>query len=158
VSAHDLDKWMYRGGHPNWLARLLNGLWRQVGTAGLAPRRLLTLEVRGRRTGELRAFPVVAVDHRGERYVVAMLGEGTNWVANVRAADGDAALRHGHRQPVTLEEVPAAGRAPILQRYLQVAPGARAHISVDPRAPLSDFEAVAGRYPVFRVRAGATSL
>ena len=45
-----------------------------------------------------------------------------------------------------------SGRAPILRRYLEVAGGARAHFSVDRRAPLSEFEAIAPQYPVFRVR------
>jgi hypothetical protein len=115
--------------------------------------RLNTLEVRGRRTGKLRSFPVVVADYQGERYVVAMLGEGVNWVANVRASSGHAVLRHGRREPVRLEEVAPAIRAPILQRYLQLAPGARAHVPVDSRAPLAEFEAIAHQYPIFRVRA-----
>ena len=150
---HQIDKWMYRGGRPNRLATVLNGIWRLSGVAGLPPHRLNTLEVRGRRTGKLRSFPVVVADYADERYLVAMLGEGVNWVANVRASGGHAVLRHGRREPVRLEEVDPASRAPILQRYLQLAPGARAHVSVDRRAPLAEFQPIAQRYPVFRVRA-----
>ncbi|MGN9893956.1 hypothetical protein [Micromonospora sp. L31] len=36
-------------------------------------------------------------------------------------------------------------------RQLHLAPGARPHLPVDRRAPLAEFEAVADRYPVFRV-------
>ena len=61
-------------------------------------------------------------------------------------------LRHGRREPVRLEEVPPRDRAPILRQYLQVAPGARPHIPVDRRAPLADFDRIADRYPVFRIR------
>ena len=150
---HQLDKWMYRGGRPNRLATALNGVWRVIGVAGLPPHRLNTLEVRGRKTGKLRSFPVVVADYGAERYLVAMLGERANWVSNVRASGGRAVLRHGHREAVRLEEVEPAGRAPILKRYLELAPGARAHLPVDRQAPLADFEAVAQRYPVFRVRA-----
>ena len=142
---------MYKGGHPNRLARFLNGVWRLIGVAGLPPHRLNTLEVRGRRTGKPRSFPVVVTDYHGERYLVAMLGQGANWVANVRAGGGYAVLRHGHREPVRLEELDPASRAPILKRYLQLAPGARPHVPVDPQAPLAEFETVAPRYPVFRV-------
>jgi hypothetical protein len=110
------------------------------------------LDVRSRRSGRLTSFPVVVADYEDERYLVAMLGEGVNWVANVRAAGGQAVLRHGRREEVRLEEVDPAARAPILQRYLQVAPGARPHIPVDRRAPLAEFERIASRYPVFRVR------
>ncbi|MGN6635130.1 MAG: nitroreductase family deazaflavin-dependent oxidoreductase, partial [Oryzihumus sp.] len=53
--------------------------------------------------------------------------------------------------PVLLVEVPPGERAPILRRYLDLAPGARAHIPVDRHAPLADVEAVAARFPVFRV-------
>ncbi len=148
---------MYRGGRPNGVARVLNGIWRLVGVAGLPPHRLNTLEVRGRRTGKPRSFPVVVADYQGDRYLVAMLGEGANWVANVRASGGHAVLRHGHREPVQLQEVDPASRAPILKRYLQLAPGARAHLPVDRQAPLADFEAVAQRYPVFRVHGASPS-
>jgi hypothetical protein len=113
---------------------------------------MTAMEVRGRHSGRLRSFPMVVAEYEGSRYLVAMLGEGTNWVANVRAAGGQAVLRHGGREAVHLEEVAARERAPILKRYLQVAPGARPHIPVDRRAPLDDFERIADRYPVFHVR------
>jgi hypothetical protein len=60
-------------------------------------------------------------------------------------------LRHGRRESVSLVEVDPALRAPILRRYLALAPGARPHIPVDRGAPLRDFEAIAADYPVFRI-------
>jgi hypothetical protein len=111
--------------------------------------------VPGRRSGRLISFPVVVSDYQGERYLVSMLGEDANWVANVRAARGRVVLRHGRREPVQLEEVEPRARAPILRRYLQVAPGARPHIAVDRHAPLVELERAAPRYPVFRVVAAA---
>ncbi len=53
--------------------------------------------------------------------------------------------------PVELQEVDPADRAPILKRFLAVAPGARPHIPVDRHAPLADFARVAPDHPVFRV-------
>ncbi|MGB8207840.1 MAG: hypothetical protein WCF69_09520 [Mycobacterium sp.] len=38
------------------------------------------------------SFPVVVADYRGERYLVAMLGQKTNWARNLRA-DNHAVLR-----------------------------------------------------------------
>ncbi len=149
---HAIKRWMYEGGRPNRLAAFLNGIWGWVGSLGLGGSRVNTLQVRGRRTRRLTSIPVVIADYEGERYVVAMLGEGANWVANVRAAGGQSALRHGNRETVHLEEVDAGARAPILRRYLEVAPGARAHIPVDQRAPLAEFEQIASQYPVFHVR------
>jgi hypothetical protein len=150
----DITRWMYRSGRPNRVTAVLNRCWAIVSSAGLWPARLAALELRGRRTGRLTSFPVVA-DDQGERFLVAMLGEGSNWVSHARAAGGRAVLCHGDREAVHLEEVASRDRAPILQRYLQVAPGARAHIPVDRRAPLADFERIAARYPVFRIHADA---
>jgi hypothetical protein len=148
---HSLDRWLYRGGRPNRVARLINRAGVITYSAGLWPRRLAALEVRGRRTGRVISFPVVIADYEGERYLVAMLGEDANWVRNVRATGGRAVLRHGRREPVRLDEVEPAVRPPILRRYLAVAPGARPHIPVDRHAPLEEFEQVAPRIPVFRL-------
>jgi hypothetical protein len=110
-----------------------------------------TLEVPGRRTGRLTSTVLVVARHEGSEYLVSMLGERADWVRNVRAADGKAALRHGRRRPVLLEEVPVELRAPILRAYLRAAPGARPHIPVRLDAAEEEFEAVAGQFPVFRV-------
>ncbi len=142
---------MYRGGRPNPVAGIVGRATAALASAGLSPRRLVTLEVRGRRTGRLISFPVVLADYEGERYLVAMLGRGANWVRNVQAAGGAAVIRHGRREAVTLELVEADARAPILRRYLTLAPGARAHIPVDQRASLSEFQRIAAEYPVFRI-------
>jgi deazaflavin-dependent oxidoreductase (nitroreductase family) len=149
-------RWLYTGGRPGRLAAVANRWTAIAAAAGLPPKRQVTLEVRGRRTGRLLSFPVVVADYEGERYLVSMLGDKANWVRNVRAAGGRVVLRHGHRQAVLLEEVDPHVRAPILRRYLQLAPGARAHIPVDRRAPLAEFEPIAAKYPVFRVRADST--
>ncbi len=146
-----INSWLYKGGHPNRLAALVNRAAAAAWAAGLSPEYCVTLEVRGRRSGRRIALPVVVADHRGERYLVAMLGESAHWVANVRAASGHAVLRHRHREAVRLEEVEPGARAPILRRYLELAPGSRAHIPVDRHSPLADFEQIAARYPVFRV-------
>jgi hypothetical protein len=69
----------------------------------------------------------------------------------VEADGGRAELHHGRRERIQLVEVDAAGRAPILRRYLELAPGARPHFSVDRRAPREEFELIAAEYPVFRI-------
>lgn len=82
-----------------------------------------------------------------------MLGEGVGWVKNVRAAGGRAALRHGRREDVLLEEVPVGLRPPVIQAYLRRAPGGRPHLPVDKDAPLEEFQRIAPEIPVFRVTA-----
>ena len=146
-------RWMYNRRRPNRMAALLNRGTAAAAAAGMAPKRLATLEVRGRRTGRRLSLPVVVVDYEGGRYLVAMLGNEASWVRNVRAAGGEAVLRHRRRESVRLEEIDVAMRAPILQRYLELAPGARAHFPVDRRAPLHEFERIADEFPVFRVHA-----
>lgn len=147
----DYLRWLYRGGHPNWFARAQNRASAIAFAAGIVPRRAAKLQVRGRRTGRVISFPVVIADYEGERYLVSMLGNDVNWVRNLRAAEDRAVLRHGRREAVRLQEVNERDRAPILRRYLQVAPGARPHIPVDRKAPLADFERISADYPVFRI-------
>lgn len=144
-------QWIYRGQRPNWIARMLNRPWAILASWGIASNYLVNLEVTGRRSGRTVALPVVVAVVEGERYLVSMLGEQVQWVQNVRAAEGRAALRNGSRQEVHLEEIPAEQRAPILKAYLQRAPGARPHIPVDKDAPLAEFAQVAAAFPVFRV-------
>jgi deazaflavin-dependent oxidoreductase (nitroreductase family) len=151
-----MTRWMYRSGRPNRLASMMNRVAAFVGSSGVWRSRLVTLEVRGRRSGRVITFPLVPTEYQGHRYLVAMLGTHTAWVANVRAAGGAAVLRAGSRERVRLEEVDPGLRAPILQRYLQLAPGARPHIPVDRHASLDAFEKVAAQYPVFRVCSAAT--
>jgi hypothetical protein len=117
---------------------------------GIGPSRAATLEVRGHKSRRLISFPVVVVDYQGERYLVAMLGQRTNWVRNLRA-DGRAVLRHGRREDVSVVEDLSDKRAAILRRYLELAPGARPFFSIDRRAPISDFDSIVDDYPVFRI-------
>jgi F420H(2)-dependent quinone reductase len=138
-------RWMYGGKHPNRLALVLNRGTAAVAAAGIGPRRIVKLEVRGRRTGRRLSFPVVIADYEGQRYLVAMLGEQANWVRNVRAAAGKAVLRQRRREDVVLAEIDDSMRAPILRRYLELAPGARAHFPIDQHAPLEQFEQIAER-------------
>jgi hypothetical protein len=147
-----VKRWMYRSGSPNGLARALIRLDAAQYSGGRFPlKRAIVLEVPGRRSGRLISVPVVVADLEGERYLVAMLGQQAHWVANVRAAGGDAVLHRGVREPVHLAEIPMADRAPVLRRYLALAPGARPHFPIDRHAPLEEFERIAADYPVFRI-------
>jgi hypothetical protein len=146
-----LAKWLYRGGRPNRVAAILNRASAAVHALGAAPNHLITLEVRGRRSGRRISLPLVMVILEGERYLVSMLGVEADWVRNVKAANGNAVLRHGRHEDVHLEEVAADQRAPVLKAYLKRAPGARPHLPVDKDASLAAFARVSARFPVFRV-------
>lgn len=152
----DYVRWMYRNNRPNKWARWQNRLSAALFGAGAMPKRAAALEVRGRTSGRTISFPVAIADYDGERYLVSMLGANVNWVRNVRAADGNAVLRHGRSEAIRLVDVAPADRAPILRRYLEVAPGGRPHIPVDRRAPLERFEEIAPAIPVFRITSRAS--
>ncbi|HXY66543.1 MAG TPA: nitroreductase/quinone reductase family protein [Mycobacterium sp.] len=145
-----IQRWQYRGGRPRWSARITNRLGAWTFAAGVGPDQAATLEVRGHKSGRTITFPVVVADYRGGRYLVAMLGQKTNWVRNLRV-DSHAVLRHGGREDVSLVEDLSDNRAAILRRYLELAPGARPFFPIDRHAPLNDFERIVDQYPVFRV-------
>jgi hypothetical protein len=115
------------------------------------PDYVVALEVIGRKSGRVVSLPMVVTIINRQRYLVSMLGENVQWVHNVRAAGGRAAIQRHGREEVHLEEVPADQRAPILKAYLQRAPGARPHVPVSKDAPIAAFEKIAAAFPVFRV-------
>lgn len=120
---------------------------------GIAPNYLVTLVVTGRRSRREISSPLVMAVVEGERYLVSMLGTDVAWVRNLEAAGGHSLLRHGRTERVRLEEVAVEERARVLKAYLKRAPGARPHMPVDKDAPLGEFEAIAAKFPVFRVLA-----
>lgn len=144
-------RWLYRGGRPHKLAKLLNRGWAFVHARGIAPNYMVTLEVVGRKSGKIISFPLAMTVLDGNRYLVSMLGKDANWVQNVRAAGGKATLRHGITEEIWLEEVEVQARPVILKAFLQHAPGARPHVPIIKDAPLSAFEGIAADYPVFRL-------
>lgn len=144
-------RWMYRRGRPNIVAKIQNRGWAILHSLGIFPDRFVTLVVVGRKSGKNVSFPLAMTVMDGERYLVSMLGDGTNWVRNVRAASGKARLVHGISEQVFLEEVDISQRAPILKAYLQLAPGARPHIPINKDAPISEFEKIVSKYPIFRI-------
>jgi deazaflavin-dependent oxidoreductase (nitroreductase family) len=141
---------MYVGGRGNATARRYARFWNMAFRLGLLPERWVTLEVRGRRTGQVTRFPVGMADVGDHWYIVSMLGE-CNWVRNVRAAQGQATLRRRGARPVRLVEIPVDERGPVIKRYVEKAPGGRPHIPVDRHEPVGAFEKIASDYPVFKV-------
>lgn len=142
---------LYRDWRPTRLGRWVNRSASWLTAFGLSGKAMAVLEVRGRASGRRRSIPVVIAALEDERYLVSMLGSGSNWVKNVEAAHGDAVLRQGRRRRVHLVEVPSSERPAILSEYVRVATSGRNHLPVAVGAPLSEFETIADRYPVFRI-------
>jgi len=149
--------WFYQNRRPTRMGKAVNRLWTWTASLGLTPSswpgkpRIGTvgLEVMGLRSNEPRSSVVTGVEFDSERYLVSMLGQRTDWVRNVRAAQGHAVIRHGSRAEVLLEEVPVHQRAPLLRAYLKRT--TRQHLGIDPAAPLAEFERIAPAHPVFHI-------
>jgi deazaflavin-dependent oxidoreductase (nitroreductase family) len=142
----------YRDGRPTRAGRVANRLSEWYAAAGGPPSWQISLETRGRKSG--RAFRTVlgVARHDGIDYLVSMLGEKSAWVHNVRAAGGDAVIRHGGRRRVRLEEIAPSTRAPVLKAYCARARSGRRHFQpLTPQSSLDEFAEVADRYPVFRI-------
>ena len=144
-------RFFYRNWRPTRIGRWVNRLNCWWSGLGLPPRFQAALEVGGRISGSKRSNPVVIATVEGKRYLVSMLGPNSDWVKNVEAAHGEAVIRQGRRRPVHLVAVPPEQRAPILREYVRIASSGRKHFPVAVNAPLSEFQKIADRYPVYRI-------
>lgn len=141
----------YRNWRPTRTGRWVNRVEGWWAALGLPPRIMVALEVRGRTSGRTRRSVLVTAKLGRREFLVSMLGDGSDWVRNARAAGGRAVIRHWRPRQVRLVEIPAAERAPVLQAYCRVAPGGRMHFPLAPDAPLEEFAKIAADYPVFRI-------
>ncbi|CAN5405329.1 nitroreductase family deazaflavin-dependent oxidoreductase [soil metagenome] len=77
------------------------------------------LRIVGRRSGEVRTTPVNLLTHDGATYLVAARGV-TQWVRNLRAADGHGELRLGRNiDGFTSTELSDVDKVEILRAYLR---------------------------------------
>ena len=146
-----LMRLFYRNWRPTRLGRWVNRLWCWWSGLGLPPNFQAALEVRGRTSGRMRSLPVVIATVQDHRYLVSMLGPESDWVKNIEATHGEAVIRQGRRRRVHLAMVPQEQRAPILREYVRIASSGRRHFPLTVTAPLASFQAIAGRYPVYRI-------
>src|SRR6476619_366980 len=126
----------YRNWRPTRLGRIWSAAFAWVAGLGLSPQILFTLQVRNRNSGRLSSTALVGATHKGERYIVSMLGDGSEWVQNARAAGGMAFIKRGRAHPVKLTEIPPQERAPILKVWSQVATSGRRHLPVAYDGPI----------------------
>jgi deazaflavin-dependent oxidoreductase (nitroreductase family) len=140
---------------PGWATRkVLNPFLGVLLRMGISVWGARVLEHRGRRSGLPRHTPVNLLTVDGRQYIVAARGE-TEWVRNVRAADGDLTLVLGrHREPRMAVEVPVAERTEILRDYLRrwKFEVGMFFEGVGPDSSDAEFAAIAERHPVFVLR------
>lgn len=113
------------------------------------------LYVRGRKSGEWRATAVNPLTVGGERYLVAPRGN-TQWVRNLRAANGEGELHLGRKtERFTATELRDDDKPAVLRAYLRkwkIEVGVFFG-GVDAKAPEEKLRAIAPGYPVFRLTA-----
>lgn len=145
---------MYAGGVIG-RARALNRVGAVIFAFGVVRCWAVMLETVDPKSRTILTLPIAVTHFRSRDYLVSMLGQGSLWVRNIRAANGAATIHAGRRRLVHLSEVPVGERAPILTAYLAIAPGARLHLPVDRRAAAGEFENIAANYPVFEIQDAA---
>jgi deazaflavin-dependent oxidoreductase (nitroreductase family) len=111
------------------------------------------LYVRGRKSGEWRSTPVNPLTVDGVRYIVAPRGN-TQWVRNLRAANGEGELRIGRKtERFTATEIGDDAKPPILRAYLKKWKFEVGVFfdGVDAKAPEETLRRIAPGYPIFRI-------
>jgi EmrB/QacA subfamily drug resistance transporter len=99
---------------PPWMARHVGNRLAPLFRRGM----IWHLSVAGRRSSRVHEVPMVLLEAGGERYLVAARGH-TDWALNLAAARR-AQLRHGHTaEEITVAEVPARDRRPLIDAYVQ---------------------------------------
>ncbi len=140
---------------PPWWLKYVNKVMIGVqrlgfGFGGKGP---MILVVPGRKTGKPRPTPITPMTVDGKRYVLGGL-PGSDWAANARAA-GEAELRQGRRaERVRMVELPADEARPLLRLFpIEVPTGVSflKGVGLVTGPNPDEYEALAGRCPVFRV-------
>ncbi len=140
---------MYK--RPGAFTKFSNRLVTKLAAFGLTPAKTVAIEVRGRKSGQRRVAAVNSVEVAGQRYLVSTRGE-AEWVRNVRAANGEAAIKRRGTRPVRLAELPVEQRAPIIQAYLKEnAMTTKSYFGIEPNSPIEEFQRIAPQHPVFRI-------
>lgn len=151
--------------HVGAFVRFNNAVMRAMLRAGVPVGSFAILTVRGRKSGRPIQIPLVVFPNDGNRYLIAPYGV-VNWVRNLRAAGGEAALTRGRRtEKIAAVELSPEQAAPILRESLRAgAPGipkpivgayrrffVLPYLDVDLNSPPQEFERAALRHPVFLV-------
>jgi hypothetical protein len=139
---------------PDWFtAHVFNKVVGGLTHLGISVMGSRVLEHRGRRTGELRRTPVNLLTLEGRQYLVAPRGV-TQWVRNVRHADGHLVLILGRRRQIcSVTELAPADAIPVLRAYLRRWKFETGQFfdGLTPDASDEEWAAAAPKHPVFLV-------
>ena len=139
---------------PDWFTRnVFNRVMGGLTRMGISVWGSRVLEHRGRTSGKLHRTPVNLLSVEGTQYLVAPRGE-TQWVRNVRHADGHLVLILGRRRQLcTAREIPVSDRVSILRAYLRRWKFETGMFfdGVTPDSSDAEWAAVAADHPVFTI-------
>ncbi len=115
-----------------------------------APSSYYLLTVRGRKSGKPHSVPVVLVEGKDQRWLVAPYGE-VDWVKNARASMLVTLSRGDQREDFTLCELSVEEAAPVLKKYLTAYPITRPYFNSREDSPMAAFQEEARTKPVFEL-------
>jgi deazaflavin-dependent oxidoreductase (nitroreductase family) len=106
--------------------------------------------VRGRKSGEFRTNPVNPFELDGRTYLFSPRGT-TQWVRNLRAADGEGELRRGRTaRRFHATEVPDSEKLPLMRLYVDKwAWEVKGFLGVDADASDEELQRIARDHPAF---------
>jgi deazaflavin-dependent oxidoreductase (nitroreductase family) len=136
---------------PDWFtAHVMNPLIKGVHTLGISLAGSQTLAVRGRKSGEMRTNPVNPFELEGTTYLLAPRGN-TQWVRNLRAANGEGELRKGRKvRRFHATEVPDSEKLPLFRLYMdRWAWEVKGFMGIESDAPDEEVERVLPDHPAF---------
>jgi deazaflavin-dependent oxidoreductase (nitroreductase family) len=137
---------------PRWL-KPMNKVMTAVQKLGIVPGPVRVLTVPGRKSGQPRTTPVTPFTYEGSIYVATGYPR-ADWVLNARAAGVGTLIRGRKSEPVAFVELTADEARPVLRALPTEVPagvGFYKRAGMVEQGTPDEFEALAGRCPVFRL-------
>jgi deazaflavin-dependent oxidoreductase (nitroreductase family) len=117
---------------------------------GIAPSIYYLLTVIGRKTGNPHSLPLVLVEEKKKRWLVAPYGE-VDWVKNARASGVVNLTKRKRSEDYTFRELSPEDAAPILKKYLELFSLTKPYFNARLDSSLDEFVADARSRPVFEL-------
>jgi deazaflavin-dependent oxidoreductase (nitroreductase family) len=135
----------------NRLSRAVNRLYGWLANLGLGPSYSYLLQIKGRRTGQIRSIPVNVLSLGGKIFLISTRGQ-TQWSRNALACQSLTLKRGRLRMQFRLRVVPNDEKPPILKAYLtRFNWMVRCFFPVRADSPATEFAPIASDYPVFEL-------
>jgi F420H(2)-dependent quinone reductase len=136
---------------PTGVEALFNRVMGYLAGAGVGPKFIYLLLVRGRKSGKIYSSPVNLMEVGGKRILVAPRGR-TQWVRNAEVAGEITLKRGGFSRRFGLQPIADGEKPVLLKEYLdRYASAVKKFFPVAPGSPADAFRVIATNYPVFEL-------